>query len=291
MNFIILLIFFNFFLNHGLKTLKKYYRYIFFKKIRNIKPKYNVIWDSQPKLLTCCIIEPRLIEELRGVLNNMARVYGNKDVGLIIFHGIDNENYIKEVTKSWENVKLKNLNVKNLLVNKYSELLSSLDFYNNFNSKYVLIFQTDTFIFKEISNNYFKYDYVGARWKTKHGNQCGNGGFSLRNIKAMKNTIKKIKYNGENEDLYFSKNNSLKICSDKEKDLFSSEPYLNLDSIGCHQPFCYIGNTKPLVYKFNILLILNYFKNIWILNKILIGFIFININKFIKLHVFLNKIK
>ena len=291
MNYIILLIFFNIFFNYFTKTLKIYYSNLFFKKLRYIKPKYNVSWDSQPKLLTSCIIEPRNIPELNGVLNNMAQIYGNSDVGLTIFHGTKNLELVKTIIKTWKNVKLINLGVENLSINNYSQLLTSLDFYNNFNSKYVLIFQCDSYIFKKIHQHYFNYDYVGARLKIKHGSQCGNGGFSLRNVKSMIETIQKNKYNNEPEDLFFSKNIFLKICGDKEKDLFSSEGYLNLNSIGCHKPFCYIGNTKPLMYRFNILLIFNYFKNLWFINVLLIGLILLDINKFIKLQIYLNKIK
>ena len=73
------------------------------------------------------------------------------------------------------------------------------------NSSHLLIFQSDSYIFNEISPIYYQYDYVGAPWtKVQIGNGCGNGGISLRLIDAMKKVTNNEGVN-YNEDIYFSK--------------------------------------------------------------------------------------
>lgn len=272
------------------KRINSFLRELYFKKFRNINSVLNITWEKQPLLLTCCIIEPRNILELNGVLNNMAQIYGNTDVGLTIFHGTKNIDLVKKNIKTWKNVKLINLGIENLSLLEYSQFRTSIHFYKNIHSKYILIFEWDSYIFRKIPLHYFVYDYVGARWKTNHGNQCGNGGFSLRNVKSMIETIQKNKYNNEPEDLYFAKNHHLKICSDKNKDLFSSEAYVNLNCVGCHKPFCSIGNYKPLINLIKIYCLANIFFNRQIVYFFMINILF-KLFKYIKLLLLYNKIK
>ena len=79
----------------------------------------------------------------------------------------------------------------------YNRLMLSLDFYQRFEKyEYVLIYQTDAFVFKDELNDWCKrgYDYIGAPW-FKNFNEIntfseepwgvGNGGFSLRKTKSF----------------------------------------------------------------------------------------------------------
>ena len=59
---------------------------------------------------------------------------------------IKNIDYLNSIIKDWTNVQLINLDVDNLTINDYNILLTSKSFYDNFKSKYVLIFQTDSII-------------------------------------------------------------------------------------------------------------------------------------------------
>jgi hypothetical protein len=221
---------------------------MFFCKLRSIKPVENVVWDKNPKCLTCCIVEPRDMKELAGVLNNMARIYGNTNgVGLTIYHGLNNLTQIENTIKTWRNVKLINLHVENLRISEYSKLLTQKQFYEIITSDFVLIFQTDSYIFKRIPYHYFKFDYIGARWKHKSGNNCGNGGFSLRKTQSMIKAVETKPYISGAEDVYFSSFKWFKCTSDKNlMDRFSVErcPYHN--PIACHQPYCLVilRNTK-----------------------------------------------
>ena len=72
----------------------------------------------------------------------------------------------------------------------------------NFNGKYILIYQEDSLIFSKFNNNFLKYYYIGAPFFNK---DIGNGGFSLRNkdimISICKNFFdKKIDYFKETID-------------------------------------------------------------------------------------------
>ena len=58
------------------------------------------------------------------------------------------------------------------------------NFYKQFYGDFLLIYQEDTILFKNIPKRYFKYDFVEAPSYIKNN---FNGGFSLRNRKKMIN--------------------------------------------------------------------------------------------------------
>jgi len=229
------------------------YKQRFFERLRNISPPTNDTefqWAETPNKLTCCIVEPRMMEELRGVLYNIAKIYGQqtqteeqgqeqiqKDIGLTIFHGTNNEAFVKGIVKKWKNVVLYNLNEENLTRKQYSELLTKRWFYEQFVSSHVLIFQTDSYLFRQIPEEYYKYDYVGAPWRDTLGNGCGNGGISLRRVKTMHDVATETGTT-EPEDVYFSRQN-IKVCT-KEIELhkhFSVEHIFVKNPVCCHQPW------------------------------------------------------
>lgn len=117
----------------------------------------------------------------------------------------------------------------------YNRLMLSEEFYSRFNSyKYILICQTDVFVFKDELAEWCKkdYDYVGAPWINKSfflfqyvlvkmgfgyalkmlfGNNLssavGNGGFSLRKISTFLKVLKtnqSTKKWTANEDFFWS---------------------------------------------------------------------------------------
>jgi hypothetical protein len=172
--------------------------------VQNIQPpsndnkRWGKVSDSS---LAVVIVEPREHPWLRGVLYNMAHVYGGRnDVSLYILHGSQNEDFVKEITRGWQNVVYINQGYSNLTLAMYNQLLTSLEFWENFTSEFVLIFQTDTLIRRPIDKVFFQYDYVGAPWGTQG---VGNGGFSLRRVETMKQLCRKNKPTAEPEDLFF----------------------------------------------------------------------------------------
>jgi hypothetical protein len=172
-------------------------------------PREKQVWSqNKNNRLSVAIIEPRCHELLAGVLYNMADIYGGQDVSLYIFHGEKNESYVNKIIDQWTGVNLINLHVDNLALYEYNDLLVTIKFWENFTSTHVLIFQVDTLILRPFDDCYFQYDYIGAPWIhawAGGGKYVGNGGFSLRNVEAMKNICHQYgeTYGGVNEDFFF----------------------------------------------------------------------------------------
>ncbi len=81
---------------------------------------------------------------------------------------------------------------------EYNSLLKTKCFYEKLcEYHYLLIIQTDAFIFSSSLSEFYQYDYVGAPWQRNplrfiKGN-VGNGGFSLRNINKILAILKSKK--------------------------------------------------------------------------------------------------
>ena len=105
----------------------------------------------------------------------------------------------------------------------YNEMMMKPNFYKTFFSyDYILIYQLDAFVFTD-KLEYFcslGYDYTGAHWiyawtvkillnDTFYRPRVGNGGFSLRNVKACHDMTTKFAANFKNqfklnEDIFFA---------------------------------------------------------------------------------------
>jgi hypothetical protein len=206
---------------------------------------------------TAVIVEPRKHKALEYVLNNFLENL-NSDWNFIIFHGTKNKEYIQNIIdtkllKHKNRIQLINLNIDNLSSSKaYSELFYNKEFYKYIPTEVFLVFQTDTVIcskYKDLINNFIKYDYVGAPWSfifNKEGSyEIGNGGLSLRRKSKMLEIIDKCDFNNiENEDIVFSKL-GLNGCDDtivfkpsgEEAKEFSIETIYNDKSFGIHNAY------------------------------------------------------
>ena len=158
---------------------------------------------------TAVIVEPREHKALEFVLNNFIENL-SENWNFIIFHGNKNIDYVLNILKSpllsknIDRIRLINLNIDNLTIRDYNNLLVSKDFYNKIPTEVFLIFQTDSIICKEyknLINKFIKYDYVGAPLKAK---LVGNGGLSLRRKSKMLEILDNCEYKNEPEDVYFS---------------------------------------------------------------------------------------
>lgn len=198
---------------------------------------------------TAIIIEPRLHKALEYVLENfMENLSNNWD--FIIFHGNLNKNYIIDILNSnfllKENInriKLINLNINNLTIKDYNDLLVSKNLYKNIPTEIFLIFQTDSIICKknkDLINYFLKYDYIGAPWKDK---TVGNGGLSLRRKSKMLEIIDNCPYTNQPEDVYFGKacpEIFRNIPSFENAKEFSVETVYNDKSFGVHKPWVHL---------------------------------------------------
>jgi hypothetical protein len=244
--------------NYSFNELKIYNDNIFTNTLKYIKEPYQI--NKQWKIpyngqkLSVVIIEPREHINLKGVLYQMAHIYGNTDVSLYIFHGNKNINFINNIINNWNNVLLINMKIDNLSLNDYNILLTSYQFWELFKSDFVLIFQVDSIIYKKIPDNFFNYHYVGAPWihnqeiknNIKFNNKkiVGNGGFSLRNVNIMINICKNNLLNNDiNEDVFFSMHIHNNFLPDENiAQTFSIESEYYHDPVGMHNAWNYVGN-------------------------------------------------
>lgn len=163
------------------------------------------LWSDTPGRLGVCLIEFRKHPYTKPVLYNMCNIYGGTDTTLYIIHGTENEHFVKDIVKDWSNVRTIRYDHDNIDIEQYNEIMTSVELYNLFQTEFVLIFQTDTIIRKQIPEQFFQYKYVGAPWMgypndfphnphIRLGNKLvGNGGFSLRHVERMKEVCSKFK--------------------------------------------------------------------------------------------------
>jgi len=215
-----------------------------YKKINNIK------WALPTNnKLSLVIIEPRRHILLSNILYNFAYYYNNTNTSLFIFHSDTNKNYINNIIDTWENVQLIPICYSNININDYNNILKSSNFWNNFKSEYVLIFQTDTMIFKEIPNEFYNYDFIGPTNIIGNDALGCNGGLSLRKTEIMRYIC--INYpntNDVNEDIYY--NFYLNINKNKfptyiESSKFGIESLVidnNIDICGIHCCWRHLNN-------------------------------------------------
>lgn len=171
----------------------------------------------------------------------------NVDWGLIIYHGIKNEEYVKSELKDIENIKYLNINEENIDSRKYNIILTGERFWKTIEEigcEHALIFQMDAVLLKDDVDEYLEYDYIGAPWSYNKNNisnnLVGNGGFSLRNTKRMLEIIRNHPYGyvesgNENEDIYFSSYVINKPSTNIAKK-FSVETIYYEDPTGMHKP-------------------------------------------------------
>lgn len=221
---------------------------IFIEKFDNTDDLKNI---EKEERYTAIIIEPREHKALEFVLNNFLENLSDQ-WDIIIFHGNKNIDFINNLfnttlIKYKNKIKLINLNVDNLTIDDYNNLLVSKDFYNYIPTELFLIFQTDTLIcnnYKYLINDFINYDYTGAPWKA---NNVGNGGLSLRRKSKMLEIINNCQYKNEPEDVYFSNGcNNIFINKPTVKDAknFSVEAIYNDISFGVHKPWLFINKKK-----------------------------------------------
>jgi hypothetical protein len=203
---------------------------------------------------TALTIETRKNKALEFVLNNICECLSD-EWKVILFHGINNTEYVNEIVtrlniKFNERISLVNLNIDALDLITYSKYLSTKSvIYDYIDTDMFLIFQTDSMIMKKNShliNDYLSYDYVGSPWAitgyipTYNCNFIGNGGFSLRKKSKMLEIIDKIHWNNTYEDLYFStKYDGIDVNKppyEKAK-LFCVDEVFSDVTFACHKPW------------------------------------------------------
>jgi len=149
----------------------------------------------------CAIVIPIYKKEIdkdeRKSLNQCLNVLSNFPIVIVAPKSLDLSAYNLP-----DNIKIIRFNdafFKN--INGYNQLMLSLKFYKSFsNYEYILIYQLDSFVFKDDLAYWCNkgYDYIGAPWKDvlvdyqrgKIDFGVGNGGLSLRKVSSFIKVLK-----------------------------------------------------------------------------------------------------
>jgi hypothetical protein len=197
---------------------------------------------------TAMIIEPRKHKAIEFVLNNMLECL-NDDWSIVFFHGNNNKEYVSNIVNGNERIRMVHLPVDNLTLEEYSRYMTTKSMIYDYLTETFLVFQTDSMIFpenKDLIHDYLDYDYVGAPWRicnhypTEICDFIGNGGFSLRRKSKMLEIIEHATWQGENEDLFFSKNYQdivVKKPTYEMSKTFSVEGVYAKRTFACHKPW------------------------------------------------------
>jgi hypothetical protein len=225
---------------------------IFERVLRSVKaPASPVVWKktgNERVHLCCAIVEPRRLDLFRHSVWNMAHVYGNRDdVSLFVFHGTDNEQYVRDAIEGWENVELVNLNVQQLVypdgVNEL--LMDTKRFWSHLKvCEFALLFQADSIIRRAIPPELFQFSFVGGPWIRKNAMRpdrlVGNGGFSLRKVDRMIEILDADSTRGKWEDQFV-------VSQLKDEEIAPlylarqfSDNLFHPDPVGLHQPYSVI---------------------------------------------------
>lgn len=209
------------------------------------------------------IVEPRQHVHLAPVIVRLNSVY--PDWLIYLYHGTGNEEFIRthpDLSRLIDTGRLVlfPLAVANLTSRMYNAMFISREFWETVNAEYALVFQTDVWICGEPSvdlEEFLKYDYVGSPRNLPMLPKLFsfmNGGFSLRNVAAMKRVIDHCPFPDPfgvlGEDVYFSrpcKAAGLRIPSLETATAFSVEQrhFDRPDVVP-------VGTHKPWVSKFGL---------------------------------------
>ena len=155
-------------------------------------------------------------------------------------------------------IKIIKLDVGNMLVKQYSDMLKTAGFWNSFMGEKLLLYQEDTILFHGNIEGFLKYDYVGAPWKKinyQSNSFVGNGGFSLRTKTVMLNCISRNTsvQDKSPEDVYFvktiTKYNVGNIAPKYIAKQFSQEQVLGDNPVGGHAFWLANNKIDENVYK------------------------------------------
>ena len=204
-------------------------------------------------------IELRKLPHSEVIIRNCILKLGDKWAHTII---TCNENYLYYLNMSKHiHINIEVINYKiNSTHNEYNNLLLTTNFWNNISSEKILIYQSDSFIFKDNISDFIEWDYIGASFSKYKmmlaDNQVGNGGLSLRSKSKMleilntvdlkDNVYSKLVNNYKNikkldnypEDIIFSQNMQTmgigKVADYETGKKFSVDLEYNDDSFGMH---------------------------------------------------------
>tara|TARA_Y100001934_G_C12257935_1_gene728480 strand:- start:413 stop:1258 length:846 start_codon:yes stop_codon:yes gene_type:complete len=170
-------------------------------------------------------IEFRVLPNIEFLIKNAIFKLGKKWCHTIVC-GNTNFDYINNMCKNISsNINIIKYDYNNINRNTYNSILSSKLFWEKLYGDKILIYQEDSFIFRDNIEEFLEYDYVGAPWVLSNVSEywlpkkvdynkldimVGNGGLSLRTRKCMLDVISTIKNTHSNFHIFTKKINYYK---------------------------------------------------------------------------------
>ena len=197
----------------------------------------------------CVIVEPRKHKFLIPVLKNYVFLLQSKGYGLIVFHGTENETYLRNGLLGWSNVIYENIGKPNLSLIEYNNLYTSAKFWEiliQHGCEHALTFESDTVLLKDCIDDYLEYDYIGAPWAKGSGIcgplKVGNSGFCLRKPRKMLEIIQKYGNPmgftaNDNYFTFYNFKNKNNVPSVDVAKTFGVESLFFNDPCGFHKPW------------------------------------------------------
>lgn len=224
------------------------------ERLLNYLPAFQANYQKTnvPKLSqnACAIVEPRKHPYLEVVIKNM--IYFLPGWSVYVFHSKENEEFVHSILNGHNknNTNLIPITEANITVREYSRWLASPKFYQMINAKFVLIFQTDSYLRRFGMEAYIKedYDYIGAPWgHISKIHQVGNGGLSLRKVDTMIEITNKYPWDGKAEDIYFQhvfEKEGLRMANKYSPIMrsFSVENIMDANPVGVHKYWRHFPN-------------------------------------------------
>lgn len=204
------------------------------------------------------IVETRNLNHLEFVIKNTVQKLGD-GWGHIIFCNLKNYDLIKKICDDIsENMEIKLLE-NDLSRDTYNNLFLDINFWEQIDCEKVLVYQTDTFIYKNLDKEFLKYDWIGMIWNDEHTKFIENsklkwkdlwgcnGGLNLRTVPVIKEILKNNKLPEKifkdtekiQEDMFFSWfiKNKYSFPKKDECKKFSNDKIFDESIFGTHQPW------------------------------------------------------
>lgn len=236
-----------------------YFRYFCFKY--NFFIKHLIIPKIKKKnKYETVLIEFRKFPHLECIIRNTILQLGSEWSHTVVCGNVNYDMIVNICNEISSNIHIIKLNIDNMTQNEYSKMLTTKEFWDQFYGEKILIYQEDSFLFKNNIHDFLLFDFIGAPFPKNVNdtpNLVGNGGLSLRTKAKMLEVISKIspentivnsstmdymkKVNLESipEDVYFSKNmqefNIGKVADWDSAYAFSTESINNPNSFGGHK--------------------------------------------------------
>jgi hypothetical protein len=163
------------------------------------------------------LVEFRITDRIISVVDNV-NLHIPSTWPIQIFHGEENENFIKTSTLAPLIASGKIFLTLMKVVydqSKTDELFTDANFWKQIRGEKILLFQIDSIMCSNSPHkitDYLQYDYIGAPWDPSwypfdRKYLVGNGGFSLRSRSKILALIALMPYNSETaEDIWYAQN-------------------------------------------------------------------------------------